>query len=108
MMRVTIASAIPRRRNSGATYTLRYATVLGVARPVRTYPATIFFVTCASIVLAFIFLALVRIPRAPLGDAEDVNVLPEGTGLYADGEAEGEGPVIVVEDAGRPAASSSA
>ena len=65
---------------------------------VRTYPATIFFVTCASITLAFVFLALVRIPRAPLADAEDAGVLPEEPGLQAGEEA----PSIVVEDAAVP------
>lgn len=68
---------------------------------VRTHPATIFFVTCASIVLAFVFLALVRIPCAPRGDAEDASGLysaAEGAQEEADEE---EVPTIVVEDAGK-------
>lgn len=68
---------------------------------VRTFPAAIFFVTSASITLAFALLALVRIPpeAASAADVEGAIALP-ADGEDADARAV---PAIVVEDVGKAA-----
>ena len=69
-------------------------------RTVKTFPATIFFVTATAIFFSFVLLALVRMPRESIGDAEELFVVPEDTLVYEDEPAslDSDVPTVVVED----------
>ncbi|EKM55184.1 uncharacterized protein PHACADRAFT_255634 [Phanerochaete carnosa HHB-10118-sp] len=74
---------------------------------VRTFPAAIFLVTSASVLVAFAFLTLVRLPRAgTAGEEERPGSASEDEEEVFTPEFDTDVPRIVVEDAGGKAASS--
>lgn len=73
---------------------------------VRTFPAAIFFVTSASILVAFTFLALVRLPReGPANEEEGLGSASEDEDEVLTPEIDADVPRIIVEDASRKALS---
>lgn len=74
---------------------------------VRTFPAAIFLVTSASILLAFTFLAFVRLPRDGGADGGRAGAVSEDEEEVLTPEIDADLPRIVVEDVGGKVASPS-
>lgn len=67
---------------------------------VKTYPATIFFVTSSAVFLSFICLSLVRMPKETVSDLEGLDIASDDRTVYEDGveTPDPDVPTVVVED----------